>query len=53
MTLAEIEEGSVVFIDANAFIYHFMGFARSVCTGATPSRSTTCFPAPPEDQLRC
>jgi predicted nucleic acid-binding protein len=32
MTLAGIEEGSAVFIDANVFIYHFVG-ASPECTG--------------------
>ncbi len=31
MTLDEIEEGSAVFIDANVFIYHFVG-ASPQCT---------------------
>jgi predicted nucleic acid-binding protein len=31
MTLADIEEGSAVFIDANVFIYHFVG-ASQECT---------------------
>ena len=25
MTLAEIEEGAGVFVDANVFVYHFVG----------------------------
>jgi uncharacterized protein len=31
MTLAELEEGSLVFVDANVFVYHFVG-ASSECT---------------------
>ncbi len=31
MTLAEIEEGTRVFLDANVFVYHFVG-ASSECT---------------------
>jgi len=31
MTLAEIEEGTAVFIDANVFVYHFTG-ASSECS---------------------
>jgi len=25
MTLADLEEGSAVFVDANVFVYHFVG----------------------------
>jgi hypothetical protein len=32
MTLAELEEGSVVFVDANVFVYHFVE-ASPECTG--------------------
>jgi predicted nucleic acid-binding protein len=31
MTLAELEEGSLVFVDANIFVYHFVA-ASSECT---------------------
>ena len=31
MTLADIEEGAAVFVDANVFVYHFVG-ASSDCT---------------------
>lgn len=32
MTLAELSDGSAVFIDANVFVYHFVG-ASPQCTG--------------------
>jgi predicted nucleic acid-binding protein len=40
MTLAEIEEGSAVFIDANVFIYHFVG-ASPQCTALLRRCETT------------
>ena len=38
MTLAEIEEGAGVFVDANIFIYHFVG-ASSDCTSRLDRQS--------------
>ena len=40
MTLAEIDEGSAVFIDANVFIYHFVG-ASPDCTALLRRCETT------------